>query len=626
MLLCMLADAGKPAGDRSPNNVWWIAASVARCASFCLAMASSATVQLDSVGPRGGNAAGVVPMRRWLLMLLLIVLAGAASWLWSAAMLPPGAPSHEPASEPSVPAPAIAKRTPASAADRAPVRAATDEPAAGRSAATQILRVRAVDRRGEPVVGITVWFALDRRNTDGAVSDSMQALPPTRDDGTTELPDAAQQLAAPHVVGARLFARILGADGPTVAIAPHALPTEVLTVTVPDGGRVHAELRGADGSRWLLDDPQEQFHLAALDANGRPEAMEFTARPVAGGAQFAAVALGRRYRLWTAREWAKPVEFAGPDRPGATVVVPLAMRRGLRLLAGRLLGPDGAPWPHVAHLAAESAGSRFGSHLMLDANGRFVTRLDGFVGELPRLHFVTNTRRDSLEALVVPNGPLLPGLHELGDVMLQTPPVLVAGRLQWDARSPHLDTFDGVALWCEWSSGGEDPWFGELQPVQLRADGTFACLGHPLDAQLRLCIGGSAAPREPVRFVAGQQDLQIAVATPSRIEATFLLDAGTAETQWQIELEPLPGTPRPVRSMGPGRIVGPGGPGGPGWPRTQRRSDDRLTVAFDGLAAGSYWLQVQRQGAQPVVRLQIEVPWSAAATDPRLREIDLRGR
>lgn len=159
--------------------------------------------------------------------------------------------------------------------------------------------------------------------------------------------------------------------------------------------------------------------------------------------------------------------------------------------------------------------------------------------------------------------------------------------------------------------------------MRLRADGTFECLGHPLDAQLRLCIGGSAAPREPVRFVAGQQDLQVTVATPSRIEATFLLDAGAAADQWQIELEPLPGTPRPTRSVGPGR---PGGPGGPGWPRTQRRSDDRLTVAFDRLAAGSYWLQAQRQGAQPVVRLQIEVPWSATATDPRLREIDLRGR
>lgn len=567
-------------------------------------------------------------MRRWLPLLLLVVVASAASWLWSAAP-PPVAPGDASAGEASAPATATSatatSTTGASAAER-PRAAATDESTAARSAATRMLRVRAVDGRGEPVVGITVWFALDRQNADGGVSDSMQALPPTRADGTTELPDAAQQLAAPHVVGARLFARILGADGPTVPIAAQALPADVITVTVPDAGRVRAELRSADGSRWQLDDPQEQFHLAALDANGRPEAMAFTARPIAGAAQFAGVALGRRYRLWTAREWAKPVEFAGPDRAGATVVVPLAMHRGLRLLAGRLLGPDGAPWPHGTHLAAETAGRRFGNQLMPDANGRFVTRLDGFAGEQPRLHFVTNTRSDSVHALVVPNGPLLPGLHELGDVRLRPPPVLVAGRLQWDARSPHLDSFDGVVLWCEWSSRGEDPWLGELQPVQLRANGTFECLGHPLDAQLRLCIGGSAAPREPVRFVAGQQDLQIAMATPSRIEATFLLDAGTTETQWQIELEPLPGTPRPVRSMGPGRNVGPGGPGGPGWPRTQRRSDDRLTVAFDGLAAGSYWLQAQRQGAQPVVRLQIEVPWSAAATDARLREIDLRGR
>ena len=561
------------------------------------------------------------PMRSWLLLLLVLV-AALVAWWPDLAPPKPGSDSAA-ATQATIPTPAAAPGNAAAAEPRASSPTPPLAPSE-RIDASGTLRVRAIDHRGQPVAGTTVWFAVDHRQTDGRITESMQALPPTGADGTTTLVGAVTQLAPAPIVGARLFVRVVGADGPVVPIAPRELPNDVVDVQVPASGRVRVELRHGDGTAWTLDNRNERFHLAALDAEGRRAGPEFLLAPARGAVEFPQVALARRFRVWTASEWAPPVEFQGPVLADTLIVVPLVVKRRLRVVHGRLLGPDGSPWRRPARFTAEADSRRSAGDFAPDADGRFVQEIAWFVGDQPRLHATATSANGRLEVMVKPNGPLRAGHHDLGDLVLGEPPLLVAGQLQWDPRAVAGDSFAGIQVWFEWGPGGDGPWLGE-HTWPVAADGSFVLRSHAMDGPLRLCFGGACAPRPPVPFVPGTSDLRVAVAPPSRLQATFLVDAGEAGDTWRVELRPHAGTPRQPQM--PGR-----GPPGPGERFTipgqgaQQRDGNRLTVVFENLAAGSYALRVQRDQGPLVVDLHVEVPWSTTAADPRLHDLDLRGR
>lgn len=570
-------------------------------------------------------------MRAWslfalvaLILLALILLA----WVRCDPELPalPGAataPSEPP--QPAAPAAAAAMSSPPQGLDAT----ALDRAAPQRVAVDHALRVRAVDRARQPVVGATIWCETERRAADGSITSGTQPLPPTAGDGTTQLGDARQQFAADAVLAVVLVARVVGADGPPVRLDPRALPDGLVDVEVPAHGRVVAELRGRRGEVW--DDllAGESFELATLDAGGQPENRVFLARVERARLEFARVAVGRRYRLSASSDWVAPLDFTGPVLDGATVVVAISLPPKLRLVAGRLRGPDGRPWPRPAQVRLEAAGRRSSGDLRLEPDGSFSTSVPGFLGPRPRFVFFATVAEGTLEALFEPDSDVSEGFRRLGDFTLQRPPVLVAGRLVWAAGPAVGNTFPDVQLSLEHCAGdGDGPWLGVGGPFPAAADGVFEQRGHPLAGRYQLVVHGAVAPREPIGFDPGSANLRVPVAAPSRLVATFRVDAGAAGDGWRIELVPLPGTPSrrplagPLQPGGPGARPGAFGVGDAGC----RRDGDQLVAEFEGLAAGAYRLQAARVGAAPALTLLVDVAAGVAVDEARLRGLDLRGR
>lgn len=484
------------------------------------------------------------------------------------------------------------------------------------------LVVRTVDAQRQPVAGVVVRLTLTRRQADGAEGRSAMDLPASGSDGLTQLRHAQEHFPPePRVHAASLHARLTGAEGEPVAIDPAALPEGPVDVVVPACGSVLVELLGPDGLPWLSPAGSSlsvRLTLASWNGGSLEKGINNETFDSRGCATFSHVRCGVRLALSGPSGWERGSEFDGPTRQGEQVRMALRMPADASLMAGRVLGEDGAPFQGDVTVRFEGQRGSGGSGLSLDGEGRFLVPVPDWVGRTPSILLYEQGRHQAprREAEVVLRGPLVPGRNDLGDLVLRQPPLLVAGQVVVAAGVLATDILGHVFVELERCAPGErESWqqaheFG----ARLDAEGRFEVRGHARGQKFRILVRGNCAPQPPREFVPGTADLRLEVTAGSTVSATFLVTPSWENLSYRLVAAAADGNAeQDWRQTSRER----------GWPSQDAQ---RIAVGWSGLAAGAYRLLVGCPGQDPLVDLVVEVPAGGPATDPRLRDIDLGGR
>jgi hypothetical protein len=479
------------------------------------------------------------------------------------------------------------------------------------------LSVRAIHETGQPAAGVVVQVTTTYRGADGTEQSSIRHLDPTDGGGLTRLRHAQEALReGGNVIAVALTATITGGESQPVAVDPAALPTAPVDVVLPAFGSVVVQLQASDGSPWVAP-TGSGLSVTLNHESWRGGVIKDGWNRVRcdgdGKAHFPHVCCGVRLKIGGPNGWDRETVIDGPQRALDQVLVPLRLPADGCVIAGRLLGEDGVvpsgPSEMKVQVRFEGGLGIASQPVTHDAEGRFVMPVPTQVGRTPSITFRELDLRGASrrEMVVVLRGPLVSGRNELGDVVLARPPLLVAGKVVGPADASFV-------LAVERRTKGVREWIQAREfRVVVDPQQGFEVRGIAGDYQYRLVVTGAVAPRPPIEFVPGTDDLRVEVTAGGSLAATFLPDPLLPRLSYWLlpppaaagEQEPAPRFPLP------------------GHPDEEQ---ERLRVQWHGLAGGRHRLQVGCLGLPPLLDLEVDVPAGAAAEDPRLRDIDLRGR
>jgi len=252
-----------------------------------------------------------------------------------------------------------------------------------------------------------------------------------------------------------------------------------------------------------------------------------------------------------------------------------------------------------------------GNDVTADADGRFEWTLDAawVPGERRELELRGEAR--GLSARVDLSRPFPPGRTDMGDVVLRPLPLVASGRVV----DPEHRPVGGVTVTV--STPRDDP--SSTGPVfipdwsltaETAADGAFALHGNVTSGPVELRLGETNPRVVPLRVAVGTTDVELVAYRTGGIGGRLLLDPG-------IRLDyPLSVSVHPdldaeaVESDSP-------------FERRAQKTPGSFEI--DGLLPGSYTLNVEAD--EPLFEARgILVASGEVATDPRIQEIDLRGR
>ncbi|RMH02606.1 MAG: carboxypeptidase regulatory-like domain-containing protein, partial [Planctomycetota bacterium] len=477
-----------------------------------------------------------------------------------------------------------------------------------RPAPTLLVRVEEAD--GAPAAGVPLGL-----RPDGA--DLWAAAAVTGADGLARFPHAAALL--PEGVGSKVVVgpRLLLAERIEAEADLQAPPAEPLVLRLPATGRVRVQVRdeGAPFPAGL-----QRIELAEVDPQpGRPAPILQAAPDADGGARFERVGLGRLLvaeAVFAGGARVPSAPFPGPVAAGEQVEVLLPADRSVVLLAGRVLRPGaGGPLAETTVRIRLEAPSLSGSlpiaegPARTDAGGRFLWRAeaggpaDRLVVLLPDESGGAELRAEAALPTPLPSGRL-----DLGDLRLAAPPLLVAGRLLEEGGDPIAG---GVVLVEERFDlpGGGGAWRPNLDwRATSGEDGGFVI--HAAEAAgrlpLRLVFQGPAHLEATAPFQPGQTGVLLQARRAAAMAGRLLLDPG-------IPPDALAVTARPDRG---------------GRPRTAAMADDG-SFSWRGLEPGGWTVRVEVPGFADDLLAEIPgllLEGGRTCRDPRLQEIDLRGR
>lgn len=316
------------------------------------------------------------------------------------------------------------------------------------------LAVRVVDGNGSPVVGAPIAL----RMRAGAAPFVAQERKLSDRDGRARFEHlllAAEQRGVPLE---HLVALDIASAAPVQArVDPERWPGGPLVLVMPDTGRVEIELLGPDGTvapvgglLELVPSADRRFALALADHD--QDSWGCWAELARGRAAFERIGLGTVLSAQAFADGWDPVrlEFAGPTASGATVRVQIALVNQAPVLVGRALGEDGRPLADRTldcefWRGSPASGLSWTSSVRTDAEGRFGGLGRGFLrAEQWTVRF--RVHGSAPELSVARELPLaLQGVHDLGDVTLGAPAVLVSGVARDERGTP----IHGVRLQVE---------------------------------------------------------------------------------------------------------------------------------------------------------------------------------
>lgn len=489
------------------------------------------------------------------------------------------------------------------------------------------LRAQVVDIEGRPAPGVPVRILATSRDGQPAMSHPPSAL--------THGPHGIavfRHLQTWGRKGAHTLPECQQAEWRVATVLPGfvdrgvvfdraAPPVEPVVLQLPATGQLMARLLW-EGRPQLGRVEFRAYRRPDRDL-GEPEKGPWLPIDEDGWACFPHVALGGELVV-RARLGENEVEGAvqAPTNRGQEVRVELTADN-LIALRGRLIASDGKPLAAARVVGEVLTGyGQIDLELDTDAQGRFAC----FLGQ----DHVAATRLDSLslrhspgegpvQRASIENFELRRGWNDLGDLRLESGPLVVSGQLVFepaDAR-PHVE------IATEYSSGGRWYYDREVYSTQ-RADGTFEVRGQPEEGRHRLCFPSLLhLPIPPVEFEVGAKNLSIMVPMGGGLTASFLLPDHVPTNLLFGVLKPdgeVPEEGRVLQMQGMNRHG-----------RYAAQADDldngNADLRWRALPSGSYTLEVRADGIKdPLAVIPDVVVPQPPGGDPRLRRIDLRNR
>ena len=412
------------------------------------------------------------------------------------------------------------------------------------------------------------------------------------------------------------------------------LPRNPLVLTLPPTGRVEVYVQGPEGP---ISDGEALVTLLAVpeEEDGPPTFSEFQAQmaplvPVKEGKalfpfvgleltlQVSAVKIRKRQEGMMSHP--ETVKGPGPVAPGQTVFFRLSLLRKEVLLTGRLLLPSGKPAARVSlrwtlETKNEGNSSSSSSTLETDEKGRFrFTLEDGKFHGGTRTLTLLLTRGGGgkpLEAKVDLSREFYPGENDLGDVRLAGLPLLLAGKVVDPKGKPIQGARVLVQEKRTFDPEGKHFFWDPIPKLSTRTDkeGRFAVVGESQSSELM--VSAVKFPWVQAKWVhvsPGEEGLVLVLRKGGTVKASFLVEPGFPLRKLQMGL--YQSGEKPIRR---------------GW--FSRKTRENL-VSWTGLTPGTYDLKIFPMSPKdPLVEIPgILVEAGKEARDPRLKEIDLRGK
>lgn len=310
----------------------------------------------------------------------------------------------------------------------------------------------------------------------------------------------------------------------------------------------------------------------------------------------------------------------GPRFAGESTTIELRAGASVAVLHGRVLDEGGTPLAggvqfDLSIRAGGVHGASSGS-LDTDQRGEFRVEVPATSGEPAVRTLVLRNRRTRFDEPLATaersfDGDLAPGVHEVGDFVLASQPVLAGGRVLDDLGRPIARAL--VTVRTASAPGARRPWSDEHAASGYSAeDGRFLLSGTAATSTLGL----DAEERGHVRFetlaiAAGARDLEVVLTRGASVRGEVVVDDGLpladvivravlgseAKDGWRHQGLPLP---LPVPGRG--------------------------TFSIQALPAGRASVEFSVRNGPVLVRLDgVELVAGEACADPRLLEVDLRG-
>ncbi|NOT32065.1 MAG: carboxypeptidase regulatory-like domain-containing protein, partial [Planctomycetes bacterium] len=403
------------------------------------------------------------------------------------------------------------------------------------------LDVRLVDAQQAAVAGAVVelrrrlsdgnYLAHTRQRTDGEGRARLGHLQWMRPE--------AEGIALEHFVGAE----VLTTEAVQVAVDPAHWPSEELVLQLPGMGAVIVDLIGPGGEPWRGDGQVEiglaRNALARIRAAGGDIPVASSLRAIrAGRATLERVGLGLELELFVNPDgWKQHLAtISGPTRAGETVTAPVQLSEPAPSIRGRIVDHEGRP------LARDSLSCELWSlrepqhqieHRRSDDSGRFTGfggpyLLDGGSWSL----FFSIPGEPQRAARVTLAAPVAAGQIELGDVVLDLPPLLARGSVA-DERSHPVRA--AKLLFQEktevpWRRGTFD-WFPLPRGAVASApDGSFELRGWTRSERLQLSVHRPGYERvEPLEFSPPAEDLRLVLRSEGAIAGRILTTRGRVQ-------------------------------------------------------------------------------------------------
>ncbi len=345
-----------------------------------------------------------------------------------------------------------------------------------------------------------------------------------------------------------------------------------------------------------------------------------------GRALFEHVEPGRSFEASIARRGSHALHTArgvGPAAPGERARIEVHMGRSTAVLTGRAVDGAGAP------LARVQLRSRVDSSTSLDFGQRTVEIPTDDEGRFELDQPLQTTSQGQATLTVYLPGPrgeerlsaarelppdLRPGLHDLGELTLELPPLLASGVVLDESGEPVAGMWVTPSVRIQWNPEHPDSFYwNELHGQRVRSDerGAFELRARLAPQPIRLAAAGRNLKGEPVEALVGAGALVLRVSGTGSIEGSVRLDPGIPAHHLLARAE----------------LQDQGGMGEMAWYQPTRVAEDG-TFRVENLRPGTYTLNIQpTSGRFPFgVFRDVLVRAGESTRDPRFDPLDLRGR